>query len=136
MKNARPRVAILAGAAAITIGIMAAPIAASASTFSQAAGSSAHHGVTAVSVRGASKAHTIQPSNQWVNCDNGSFGVSGGQWYYEVACSLIDATSWSANVGCSNGYYYTAGPYESFENVQVYCPVGTVAEEGWVSYTE
>jgi hypothetical protein len=127
---------IVSLAAVAAIGFMAAPAAASASTSQQATGSSARPGVAAVSVRGAQKTHTPEQSNEWVNCDNGSFGTSGGQWYFEISCSLIDATSWSANVGCSNGFYYTAGPFETFENVQVYCPVGTVAEEGWVSYTE
>jgi hypothetical protein len=133
VKNIPLRITTLAAVAAI--GVMATPVVASASTNQQATGNSARQDVAAVSVPGAPKAHTPEQSNEWVNCDNGSFGTSGGQWYFEIACSLIDATSWSANVGCSNGYYYTAGPFETYENVQVYCPVGTVAEEGWVSYT-
>jgi hypothetical protein len=113
---------------------MAAPIAASASTVQQAAGSSAQHGMTVLSVPGAAKVHP-EFSNQWVNCTNGSFGTSGGQQYFEIACSLVDGTSWSASVLCSNGIKYGTGPFTSFEDVRVYCPAGYAAEEGFVSWT-
>lgn len=132
MKNVRLRVAALAGAAAIAI--MAAPIAASASTVAQAAGSSARLGTAVVSVAGAAKAHP-DFSNQWVNCSNGSVGTSGGQEYFEIACSLIDATSWSLSVECTNGHFYGAGPFTSFENVQVYCPAGYAPEAATISWT-
>ena len=132
MKNVRLRVAALAGAVAIAM--MAAPIAASASTVAQGAGSSARHGTVVVSVPGAAKVHP-EFSNQWVNCTNGSFGTSGGQQYFQIACSLVDATSWSAAVLCSNGIEYGDGPFTIYEDVQVYCPAGYAAEEGFVSWT-
>jgi hypothetical protein len=74
-------------------------------------------------------------SNGEVNCSNGSFGTSGGQWYFQIACSLINAKSWSAGVECSNGTIRSAGPFTTFENVQVFCPVGATPVEGFVSWT-
>lgn len=77
----------------------------------------------------------MSPQVVEVNCGNEGFGVSGGQWYFAISCSLVNATSWTANVLCSDNLVHSAGPFTTFENVQVFCPVGTVAEEGWVSYT-
>jgi hypothetical protein len=131
MRKTHIRMAMLAGVAAI--GIMTAP-AASASTHQHAPGSPARQDVAAIGVKKAMN-ERLEFSNQWVNCSNGSVGYSGGQYYYEIACSLIDATSWTAILECTNGIYYYDGPWETFEDVQIYCPAGYQPEEAWVSWT-
>jgi hypothetical protein len=132
MKNGRLRLAALAGV--VAIGMMAAPMAASAATYQPAASTSAHQHVTEVPITGG----TVRPdfSNQWVNCSNGTFGTSGGQEYYEIACSLIDATSWRNGIECSNGVTYWSAWFTTFEDSTIYCPPGTAAEEGYVQWTE
>jgi hypothetical protein len=131
MRNARLRLAALAGVTAI--GMMAAPLAASASTHPQQSGSSAHRSVIAIA-----RSASVRPdfSNQWVNCNSGSFGTSGDQEYFELSCSLLDATSWQNGVECSNGITYWSGAMTTFENSYIYCPAPYLAEEGYVGWTE
>ena len=76
----------------------------------------------------------VRPQDDPPNCVNPGFGYSGGQYYYTVSCGVIAPTVWWANVSCSNGYTYSTGVIDSFENVQVYCPAGTTPIEGWVNW--
>jgi hypothetical protein len=133
MKNGRMRLAALAGVT--VIGMMAVPLAASASTHLPGPASSAHQHVIEVAVAGAASEHP-DFSNQWVNCNSGSFGTSGDQEYFELSCSLLDATSWQNGVECSNGITYWSGSMTTFENSYIYCPAPYAAEEGYVSWTE
>jgi hypothetical protein len=80
--------------------------------------------------------HAAVPNRpEGVNCGTASLNYDGYQWYYKVACSVWGTSTWTAHISCSNGYTYSAGPYAQFWNVQVYCPHGTTAVQGWVSYT-
>lgn len=132
MKNGHLRLAALAGA--VAIGLMAAPVTASAATYQPTSRTSAHQHVMEVPITGG----TMRPdfSNQWINCGNGTFGTNSGQQYFEIACSLIDATSWQNGVACSDGYIHWSQSFTTFENSSIYCPPGYIAEEGYVSWTE
>jgi hypothetical protein len=82
----------------------------------------------------AARPGAVRPQDDPPNCVNPGFGYSGGQYYYTVSCGVIPPTIWWANVYCSNGITYSTGANNSFENAQVYCPVGTTPVEGWVTY--
>ncbi|MFF2045326.1 hypothetical protein ACFVVX_33415 [Kitasatospora sp. NPDC058170] len=72
---------------------------------------------------------------QGINCSTGTFGSDGNQQYFTISCSATGTTKWWVNVSCSNGTTRTAGPYTTFQNVRVYCPPNTLAQQGWVSYS-
>ena len=82
----------------------------------------------------AARPGAVRPQDDPPNCVNPGFGYSGGQYYYTVSCGVIAPTVWWANVSCSNGYTYSTGVNDSFENAQVYCPVGTTPIVGWVNW--
>jgi hypothetical protein len=67
---------------------------------------------------------TVRPATVWVNCSTVTEGESGGQYYLEVSCSPVQASSWEFAMECSNDVVYTSGFYTTFENVSLYCPAG------------
>lgn len=88
-----------------------------------------------VAIAPTSQAATVRPATEWVNCSNATEGVSGNQYYVEVACSLVSATSWELAVECSNDLWYYSGYMTTFENVSVYCPAGTTPIDALIYYT-
>ena len=111
----------------------AAPTAAAGATVVQA--TVVHSGtVRGGAVGGAVRSGAVRPLDDPPNCVNPGFGYSGGQYYYTVTCGVIPPTVWWAHVSCSNGFTYSTGELNSFENVQLYCPAGTTPIEGWVTY--
>jgi len=94
-------------------------------------------------VTGATHPAAVRPLGGPPNCANGALDYSGSQWYYTVSCGVTAPTVWTANIYCSNGTLHSAGPYSTFENVQVYCPPGTTPATdpatgyaAWVSYVD
>jgi hypothetical protein len=98
-------------------------------------GVSAHVAAGSVAVAHGRASAMSPASAQSINCGTPSLGFDGNQWYYSVACTGTGTTQWWANISCTDGLTHSAGPYTGFLNVRVYCPVGTTAIQGWVSYT-
>jgi hypothetical protein len=70
-----------------------------------------------------------------INCVNYYLGYDGHQYYYHVQCGVTAPTIWQAHVSCANGITYYSGVYSTYQEVWVYCPVGTKAVQGGVSYS-
>jgi hypothetical protein len=80
----------------------------------------------------------IRPDTLWVNCSAYTVGFSGGtygQWYFDIACSDVNATSWGLAIECSNDDVYTAGMFTTFENVQLDCPAPYTVTAYEILYT-
>jgi len=78
---------------------------------------------------------TVRPMTVWVNCTAVTEGEQGGQYYLEISCSDVSATSWEFAIECSNGYWNYSGFSTTFENDQLYCPAGTTPTQAVVYYT-
>jgi hypothetical protein len=83
----------------------------------------------------AAQAATIKPLTTWVNCSAATEGQSGNQWYVQIACSPVQATSWELAVQCSDGSWHYSGFFTTFENVSEYCPAGTTPTNAVIYYT-
>lgn len=83
----------------------------------------------------AAQAATVRPNTTWVNCSAATEGQSGNQWYVQIACSPVSATSWELAVECSDSTWHYSGFFTTFENVQVYCPAGTTPINAEIFYT-
>ncbi|QMU69590.1 hypothetical protein [Streptacidiphilus sp. P02-A3a] len=82
----------------------------------------------------ARSAH-VRPLTVWVNCSTVTEGEQGGQYYLQVSCSDVNATSWEFGMECSNSFWYYSGFSTTFENVQLYCPAGTSPVNDILYYT-
>jgi len=122
--------ALAAVATAVALGVsVAAPPAAQAAVRPTAIPRAAH--VQSVTSRPLS----VRPMTVWVNCSTVTEGEQGSQYYLQISCSDVNATSWEFAMECSNSVWYYSGFFTTFENVQLYCPAGAWPVSDIVYYT-
>ena len=129
MKKFSVRSLAIGGIAAL--GILCVPAAASAAT--------APHTLTSTNSVHLSVGGRYHPQavygNDDVNCSTPTEGTENNQEYLSIACSDINATSWGVEIFCSNGGEVISGPFTTFENTQVFCPVGTTITSAYIFWT-